>query len=507
MATTVPAAPALPSPFHIVATQADVVKWGTTLYLYDGSQLIGELDGDNIVSRPEYLGSYIPQPLEGISAVGGLWPEQGWISVSRPAERSGYSALLEKRGKGWREFSQTQVAYWYRALQPWDKGRTLALVYSAWGGYSWEVVRGAPRTVPQPKRGDTDACCGPNPTAQTPEDFAALPSGDLFAVGALVSNAETWVVERWQPGKRKGVMDVLPVPEDPALSMRILGLAVGATNDAYVYGDLLKHSEVNSYTMVTVGAYLAHFDGSTWKRVPFESKSGLSSLSVAGDLLWATSDGALYRRDAVASSWEKVPLPSDAATLEQAIGKPGYAKAGPWNRLFAERVVTRPENDVWVVTKALQAGTTLPAQGMPVVLRNRAHSAVWHGLRESDYAQTMEQYQPNRPADANCPNIYVMLYGMTRTTPRDYDYPLTRAALKGHTEFQDVVFAETEELGKHYFGAFVPTLALAHKLVSLVSRDVKDAKPIALCRAPKKLRILELDLKTGNVTKNAAVQP
>jgi len=100
-----------------------------------------------------------------------------------------------------------------------------------------------------------------------------------------------------------------------------------------------------------------------------------------------------------------------------------------------------------------------------------------------------------------------MLYAATKSTPKDYDYPLTRAALKGHTEFQNVVFAETEELGRHYFGAFLDDLALAKKLVTLVEKGVQGSKPVALCRDPKKLRILGIDLKTGNVTSNQPAPP
>jgi hypothetical protein len=107
-----------------------------------------------------------------------------------------------------------------------------------------------------------------------------------------------------------------------------------------------------------------------------------------------------------------------------------------------------------------------------------------------------------RAADEWCASIFVLLYGTTTTTPKDYDYPLTRQALVGHPEYQGVVFAETVEDDKHYFGAFVDDLELARKLVALVRRNVPGSKPVLLCRNPKKVRLLEFDFTTGSVTRN-----
>jgi hypothetical protein len=194
-------------------------------------------------------------------------------------------------------------------------------------------------------------------------------------------------------------------------------------------------------------------------------------------------------------------LPVDFAALST-----GHLFAKGTLRLVATRVMARPGHDVWVESIA---SDTDPGHsesvGPGVILRNRAHSEVWQSLQDEKQARAIEQFQPLRAANESCQSIFVLLYGMTRTTPKDYDYPLTRAALKGHPEFATVTFAETVDRGEHYFGAFIPDFELGQKLLAVVRKSVKDSKPVMLCRHPKKVRLLEFDLKTGVVTKNTKV--
>jgi hypothetical protein len=53
-----------------------------------------------------------------------------------------------------------------------------------------------------------------------------------------------------------------------------------------------------------------------------------------------------------------------------------------------------------------------------------------------------------QPASPACKTNVVVLYGFTKVTPDDYDFPLTRKALKGQKSFSDVTFAVTREAGR-----------------------------------------------------------
>lgn len=489
-------APKAPSSFHFVAI-GSVVTADDRVYLYDGDQLVAEVEGTTVQDHPEYLGSYATGQMESVSYAGGKWPDQAYLAVNRPAQRSGYTVLMKKVGKTWTEVTRTQITEWVQAVKPWDRGRYVALVTSMYGYYRWQVVQGAPRTVPSPTRAGADGCCGPTSTAQMPVDFAALPSGDLFAVGSLVNDRTTWVVEHFVPNAKQGTMYRLPLPSEEGLEIEIVGLHANRADDVYAFGQLRRLRANSTYERDSAGGYVAHFDGKSWTNTAIPNQSPVTSVATEAGSLWIVAGGALYRRDTAGGPFELVVLPEVTDSLKAEYRTSGMHSDGIWS-LAAEGVQVRAGHDIWVTAKLRRDKTELGS----VVLRNREHGALWKGLVTRDYAQTMEQYQPLRPADQYCPSIYVMLYGMTRSTPKNYDYPLTREAVKGHPEFADVVFAETEELGQHYFGAFVPGYELSRKLVKLVATKVPGTKPVALCRNPKKVRLLKFDLVTGTVLEN-----
>jgi hypothetical protein len=95
----------------------------------------------------------------------------------------------------------------------------------------------------------------------------------------------------------------------------------------------------------------------------------------------------------------------------------------------------------------------------------------------------------------------VILYGFTRVTPDDYDFPLTRQALKGHTELSPVRFVVTRDLGKKYLAAIPPSFPMGQKLVNLIEKEVKGSKPQIVCAVPEIVRELKVDLKTGAIAR------
>ncbi|NUO53903.1 MAG: hypothetical protein HOV80_34090 [Polyangiaceae bacterium] len=109
---------------------------------------------------------------------------------------------------------------------------------------------------------------------------------------------------------------------------------------------------------------------------------------------------------------------------------------------------------------------------------------------------------PSFPSDApgpKCKKNLVVLYGFTKVTPDDYDFPLTRKAVKGHLELTGVRFVVAEELGKKYLVGMAQSFDQASRLARVIESGVKGSKPQILCTQPKELRELAIDLKTGNV--------
>jgi hypothetical protein len=145
------------------------------------------------------------------------------------------------------------------------------------------------------------------------------------------------------------------------------------------------------------------------------------------------------------------------------------------------------EDDIWLFDGASLWRNKAPA-GPP-------QAFAW----PTDAAQVATSFRSPRAATRACESIYVLFFGFAKTTPDDYDFPRTRAALKGHTELAAAHLVVTREGGRKYFGAFVPTLELGKKLAATVRNGVKDAKPELLCAKPELIREIKMSFSTGEV--------
>jgi hypothetical protein len=111
---------------------------------------------------------------------------------------------------------------------------------------------------------------------------------------------------------------------------------------------------------------------------------------------------------------------------------------------------------------------------------------------------TVQELAMPTPFTWRCATPFVLLYTLSKVAPPDFDYPATRAALKGHSEFQGAQFIEFKRLDKRFMGAFVPDAEMGKKLVELVKKKVPNTTPQLACHAPKPSRVLEMDLSAGN---------
>jgi hypothetical protein len=112
---------------------------------------------------------------------------------------------------------------------------------------------------------------------------------------------------------------------------------------------------------------------------------------------------------------------------------------------------------------------------------------------------------PGPPFDW-CATPFVLLYTLGKKAPADYDYPATRAALRGHREFAvpGVEFIEFERLERRYFGARVPDFTLGAKLSKLVKETVPGSTPELVCHDPPPKRTLAVDLEPATAAKPAS---
>lgn len=456
--------PTVQIPLHPVVRGAENVwKLGDTLMLSYGSSIAliqnGKLEKRDDISRQ--LGMHFFHPLQ---AVYGRWPDVVFADVMGTDGRSGWSELYAMRdGKPFaRVAGATLPTHWrFIGVSPWTRGSWLALEVNTmpWGPpphVRFRSVRGPASALPVLPRSTPREDC---PVDISPGNMIAFESGEVFMTGTGCDGEA--LVLTWPAGQTTPQVAKFP----------------GTREQPWSAGSLTGRSasDVVATWMGRQEALAVRYDGTRW--VPFELPYRReSSLTMDGDgTLWQFSSEGAFKKQGEA--WMRVaPLRFDGRDVQ------------------IDQVFSGAQGELWAT----------------------AGGVLWHSEKPTEALVTLEYEQGQeqrgtisipRAADWACNDIFVLMYGMTKVTPKNYDYPLTRKALKGHTEFANAEFAETEDGGRHYFGAFVQGLDLARKMATIVESKVPGSKPQVLCVKPRVVRRLTIDMQTGDVVSNEPVNP
>lgn len=465
MATATATAPAEPaptvSPFHVLARFENAVELrplGKELFVRGGAIPLARVEGNRVI-EDERFGKGV-EGFIGMSQLSGSWPDDAWAVLVLTNGRVGWGGLRHWTGSAWDTVGKDLPQRWvYAGVAPWSDGRKLALVFNGMPFDTQQPVRfkvlGGKATGALPTF--TQSSCG---TLVRATDFAALPSGEVFAAGAACDTQEL-IVEQWKAGETKGQVTRLGA-DDPQNAVFLL---VDSPTSVWLFGSDWKATT------------LAHFDGEHWKKEQHPFARPVTSATRAPDgTLWVVTSAGWNDADRKGELWKRAP---GGAFTEVPL---------PEGLKVASDVAVTSDGSVWVAADDALLGTS-PPKGEPQSI---------HWKWDQQFPGSV---RVPKPAREGCDSIFVLMYGITKVTPKDYDFPLTRQAVKGHPELAGARFVETEDNGKRYFGAFVPDLAMGKKLEKLVKDKVKGSKPAVLCNAPKVIRELNIDLRTGDVVR------
>jgi len=477
------------SPFNVIGElpgELSLYGAGERGFLLSQAGIELELIGDEIVQDP-LLKRGLPTSTLWISvdAVGGRYPDAFWLSTTQPQGRSGFSTLWKWDGKNWQKKEAFSESHYITGIQPWVGGRMLALeqanmLFEA----QFHVLSGDTR-VPLPEltkgklKGDFSYCV----TQLKPDAWVTLPTGEVIAAGSHCDPEQPYqelAVERWAAGARRSSIDIMPgihEPGDlPSVTYTAAGVAALSPNDVFV----AAWKEMWSPDQPTkTSSYFAHFDGKTWQAQPSPIPGGISALwTEPGGVIFASSErDELWSRGAD-GKWSAVVWPASitASGTLKLLGLWPHAPGDTWA--------------VVEVTIADKSRTRYLLHTRPAVNQIPTFEA----LDRKDRSLRL----PGPPVEW-CTTRFVLLYTLGRQAPADYDYPATRKALKGHTEFEneDTKFVEFEREGRRYFGARVPDFTLGEKLARLVKDKVPGSTPELVCLDPLESRTLNIDLRTG----------
>jgi hypothetical protein len=271
--------------------------------------------------------------------------------------------------------------------------------------------------------GDDPSACPAR--LEEPRQMAMTPDGALFIVGDECVTKRT-IVERWPLNDDVGAIDVLPGPcnESPA----IRAIAARSATEVWVGGSACGRG------------YVARFDGAAWNVIEAPGDT-VRALALTNDEAWA-----------LASEGDPMLLERGADGLwKEVAGVPNM-----WD-------IRARGDDVWIET---------PRR----IYRNRAPTQV---------AKVAPQSGLTFGRWPSCDALFVQIAIISESTPRDYDFPLTRAALAG----QDLTGTRFVVTTSRAFGAIVPDAATGERLASVIGAALKSS-PQLLCMKPDVDRVV-----------------
>ncbi|MEZ4371419.1 MAG: hypothetical protein R3B07_11370 [Polyangiaceae bacterium] len=404
------------------------------------------------ITSPEGLNLKVPQ-FADFRAAAGEWPKSAFIGYVTGNGRVGWSQTAQATSRGWKDISANSPRWVDVGVQRWDRGRVLALAMDEFGfdrkPPTFRVVAGAPKqpvpkltrsSVPLPKDG-SPGCL----SAIVPSNFAATPLGHVFVTGSLCAEEKPVLkLEYFAPGSAKSEMFDLDVP-----ALQDLSAAARSVDDVYL----------------SVGnGPLLHFDGKAITKVGDVPVAAQVTISAEGTL-WVNGGDKLYKQ-VEDGKWESIALPTNESPSGLYVPSDAHAFVQVGKTLY---------------------GLSAPSEGVKSY--------------QAEFGQKPSNLSLPKAANSECKHLYALLYGFTKVTPDDYDFPLTRKAIKGQGWLESTRFVVTEDNGKKYFGAIPDDYEIGKRLVAHIKKQVKGSLPVLLCADPKVLRELPIDLSTGEVKK------
>lgn len=449
------AAPSTPPPPVSKFVAVSPLPGASTLYPVDGALLIARDETDEV--KPEGTWGLMIGVVEGDQAdfsrkllldgmhrviqISGTWPDAMDVLAMGDTGRTGIAEHYKLGGKGL-QASSAKVGQFFLGVA--KVGSSVLAMHAPMFPFSElpkvVTVRGPALSYkPQP----ADKKCEAQKAAVFPVAFGATGEGALLAYGSTCDDKPA--VEMWSaPGQPS---TVTPLPEGEI--DRAASLVPGAGKEAWL-----------------LASSVMRFDGAAWKKLAPPPSPVIEGTVAPDGVFWGvTSKGGLltWRND----GWQDEILPDGAAAGHVAITKDGT---------------------VWVTTASalLRTRRTADREGVKLDAKDKAPPARKRRLS---------------PGGKSCTSNLVILYGFTKVTPDDYDFPLTRKALKGQKQYGKVRFVVTKDAGQKFFTAMVPDYDTGKSLVALVEKNVQGAKPQLVCAEPEIVREVKIDLATGDVVK------
>ena len=323
--------------------------------------------------------------------------------------------------------------------------------------------------------------------------FESLPDGAAFAIGSVCKDGScTGQLRWWKPGGKLGHANTVTSQYGGGGDLLVrsateIFVAQGAYFGTFDGQKLTKGTspgkDAGKFVTLADGGFAVVADGKLWKHEASGSFSDITPPKFTGDIdgftkgsLWMIGEKGVVQKQ-VDGVWKEVTLPAPARA------------ASPKSYLTPERLVVLAKDDVVIVASYFELHDGwLQAEKRRVLLRTkRPHET----LKCEPEALGLRSW----PAAArpDCTTPFVILAQVSATSPKDFDFPKTRATFKSHVaDIKDGSLVEIEEDGRRWIGLVPTTLAKGDALVTLYSKQVSPLHPQMVCVTPSRPRMVPI---------------
>ena len=300
---------------------------GEVVFVAAGPRMYDAAAGEPMVASTSNAAG-LPRKPE-VVAVFGAWPEDAWlVTLKGPHPEGGGGQEFELwrwQSDRWsRQNKKALLGDSMAEVYKWTEGRVLGLDCSARPRLAFESYGAEGPLPPRLSRVGGSSYC--------PEQFFALPAGDVFAIDDL-SRANHLMIHWCPTCGDPAVEEILPLRlcgAPPTVSLRSIKVPV-APRDAIL--SLHAHAQESGFS----GSFLVRREEGAWIGEAVPGGQSVDTMAVGTDgAIWLATDVLLRR--APKGKWERHGLPAeDTADI-------------------AQLVVVR-DDEVWIVVKdASEAG-------------------------------------------------------------------------------------------------------------------------------------------------------
>jgi hypothetical protein len=420
---------------------------------------VGMLQGGTIV-YPEEL--FLDGWFHRIVTIQGRYPDDVHMLAVGDTGRTGIAEhFVFDSNKGW-QAKNSNVGSWYVGMARFGNSQLGLTAPVMWGSAELVTLRG-PRV--KAKLSTAKGCPEGEWQARgsssriIPAALTSTSGGELLAFGRDCQGPPAFEV--WKPGAVRSDIIALPAGGSEGIDLESeVVLTAGVANDAWLLPD---------------GERLFHYQDGAVTSVTLPSARPCSDATVThSGALWLLCSGRAFER--VGENWEPRLAPND---------------------LLLDDIAAARDGSVWALGGGLllQAAANAAVAGKaPGVNAAQSLALPVQASAGADAIQRAQRKRLPRLGGPHCATNLVVLYGFTKTTPKDYDFPLTRKALRGHPEFAAVRFVVTRDVGQRFFSAMVPNYEVGKQLQALIQRELKGSKPQVVCAEPEIEREVAIDL-------------